>query len=1089
MNLTSFSFSWCPRRQKCISSLLVLLVFFAVGLEGVAQSKETTKLEKKGRRMLEEEAFEEAKVVYKELLQSDPKSIEYNYGAGLSYYNSPIDKDKALPYFEAALQNSRQDTIPEILYYIGRSKHYVGDFDGALLAYSSFKSYLSRHRGNALILVQDVNRYIVMCRHGKQFTENPKESILVENLGASINSKFPDYAPVIKDDESVLLFTSRRNGSTGGELYFDQKYFEDIYYTVYKNGEWRKASNLDPSNEVMNSAINTPLHEAAINFNGDETKLFIYRQNGIWRSDLGVEGWLPPVDMGDEINTKKFQETHVFISDDGRSMFVVSDRKEGLGGRDIFYTNKLPNGKWANLNNLGPNINTAFDEDAPFISPDGSTLFFSSKGHNSMGGYDVFKSVWENGAWSKPENLGSPINTAGDEIYYITNVRGSVGYYSSSRPGGYGDMDIFRISQECMSVNTAEIRGLVVSGDEKVPMAARIKVTDTGTQQEYTFSSDPATGQYVMRLPTRRTYDVEISTQESLINKGQFTVPRQCEYYHLYQEVQILTIKDSADQPVSQIARFNDAFFDIEAVVQQNYQHQEFAGPGGQPDRQRMDSLYSDYVDRLPNQESQTDTSTYNYMAYLSVLDLGERKQVDIAQYEGKDLAYQQLIDRANESYEAGDLSKARLNYQTANGLKSDEQYATMKIKAIDDLLAERSMKLDERYTEYLSAGDSAFINEEYPKAKNEYLLALDMKQDELYPKQKITEIDQVLSQMAEDGQVEQVNNQYRNYLALGDQAFENKDFQTAKLNYQAAGRLKPNQNYPNDRIVAIDGMVANLENKRQQEQEEIAYRQLVAEADRALLEKDFEKARTNYIAAAQIKPKDDYLGQQMAELDNQIAIAAVTPSTPDPTEGTELAQKLTPATGDPKSPDPVKVTPPEPTKPEPVVPPTKSEPASTEKGEKGNELATGEQKPADTEKPATGEKPAEGTMVFKNILFDFDKNFLREASETELDKLYDYLVANEEVVLLVAGHTDWIGTEEYNMALSERRALAAVTYLKKKGLSDSRITYESYGETQPVASNTKPNGSDDPAGRQQNRRCEISVNAPESAYNIVLKF
>ena len=1064
------------------SILLVFSLLLSSGL--MAQSKEAAKLEKKGRKLLETEAFEEAKKVYQQLLKEDPNSVAYNYGAGLSYYNSPIEKEKALPYFESALKNSKQDTIPEILYYIGRSKHYKGDFDGAIVAYNSFKSYLSRNRGNALILLQDVNRYLVMCRHGKAFADNPKTGIQVENLGAAINSKFPDYAPVIKDDESVLLFTSRRTGSTGGEIYFDQKFFEDIYFTVFKAGEWSKASNLDPSNEVMNSTINTPFHEAAINYNGDETKLFIYRQNGIWRSDLGVEGWLPPVDMGDEINTKKFQETHVFISNDGRSMFVVSDRKEGLGGRDIFYTNRLPNGKWSDLKNLGPNINTAFDEDAPFISPDGSTLFFSSKGHNSVGGYDVFKSVWENGNWSKPENLGSPINTAGDEIYYITNARGSVGFYSSSRTGGFGDMDIFRISQECLSVNTAEIRGLVVSGDDKKPVAARIKVTDTETQQSYTFSSDPQTGKYLMRLPTRRTYDVAITSGESLINEGRFSVPRQCEYYHLYQEVQLLTIRDSANQPISQIARFNDAFFDIESVVKSNYQSSSFTGPSGKADRLLMDSLYSDYVDRLPNQVTQSDTATYHYMAYLSVLDLGERKQVDLAEYSEKDIAYQQLIDQANANLESGDLAKARLNYQAAGALKPEGDYAKMQVKSIDNLLAEREMAIEQRYADYVTAGDSAFIKAEYPKAKNEYLLALELRQDELYPKQKITEIDQLMVQMAEEGQTEQVNNQYRNYLALGDQAFDNKDYATARLNYQAAARLRPGVEYPNDRMVAIDGLVADLENQRQKEQEAIVFRQLVAEADEALKEKDFEKARTNYIAAAQIRPEDNYLNQQLAELDNQIAQAAVIASTTTTEASGEIADQVKPPGETPAEEAPKKIT--------------KSESSSTKEAlAEATQPTVNKEKATDTpsNQATTEETPdpqpavTEGPIVFKNLLFDFDKSFLKDASKAELDKLFDYLMANEEVVLRVAGHTDWIGTEEYNMSLGERRALAAVAYLKSKGLSESRISYVSFGETQPVASNTKPNGEDNPEGRLQNRRCELNINAPESAYNIVLKF
>src|SRR5690606_17335299 len=201
----------------------------------------------------------------------------------------------------------------------------------------------------------------------------------VTNLKDNINTKGAEYAPVVKDDESLIIFTGRRHESTGGKTYNDNKQYEDIYISHREQEEWTKATKLDSSNLYINKNINTKWHDAAIAFNQSEDKLFIYRKNQIWVSDL-VEGkWSDPVKLNKNVNSS-FHNPSVYISPDEKTLIVVStDREGGYGGRDIWISTKQESGEWGELLNLGENINTEYDEDAPFMTADGKTLYFSSK--------------------------------------------------------------------------------------------------------------------------------------------------------------------------------------------------------------------------------------------------------------------------------------------------------------------------------------------------------------------------------------------------------------------------------------------------------------------------------------------------------------------------------------------------------------------------------------------------------------------------------------------------------------------------------------------------------------------------------------
>ncbi|MBL4657873.1 MAG: PD40 domain-containing protein, partial [Flavobacteriales bacterium] len=337
-----------------------------------------------------------------------------------------------------------------------------------------------------------------------------QDSVKVEGLGSAINSEFADYHPLISADESVLFFTSRRENTTGGgkDPDFDI-YYEDIYVSHKKDSVWALAIN-------PGYPLNTTGHDAALGLSPDGQRLFIYRDGDIYESKLEGPDWLEPVKLNKNVNSKH-RETSACYSFDGVTMYFVSDRPGGFGGTDIYVSEIGGDGKWGEAVNLGSQVNTGQNEDAVFMHPDGKTLYFSSQGHNNTGGYDIFKSVQQDNyvpretkdgepalsslvtgtveaaegpaqsaaeGWSTPENLGAPINTTGDDVFFVLAANGKRGYYSSSKPGGSGEKDIYVITY-LKKTNKPEltlVKGRITD-ENKNPIEADIEVTDSKTNE------------------------------------------------------------------------------------------------------------------------------------------------------------------------------------------------------------------------------------------------------------------------------------------------------------------------------------------------------------------------------------------------------------------------------------------------------------------------------------------------------------------------------------------------------------------------------------------------------------------------------
>ena len=336
------------------------------------------------------ENYTAALPLYMKLDSMEKDNANLNFKIGFCYLIAPTYKTKSIPYFEEAIKNiAKQYEEGEIkekksplatYYYLAKAYHLNYEFDKATEMYQKYIDELGTDPKFASE-IEDVKHDIETCGYGKELIKQPKK-VIVENLGEGVNTKYPEYSPVVSLDEQTLIFTTRREGGINKAKEPNGQYFEDIFTSTYDGEKWGPAIPIGTN-------INTMGHEATINLSADGQKLLIYKDDGgngnIYVSELKGSEWGVPEFVSAPINSSSW-ESHACYSSDNRVLYFVSNRAGGFGGRDIYKCLKLPNGEWGPAQNLGDVINTKYDEDGVFIHPDGKQIFFSSKGHNSMGG-------------------------------------------------------------------------------------------------------------------------------------------------------------------------------------------------------------------------------------------------------------------------------------------------------------------------------------------------------------------------------------------------------------------------------------------------------------------------------------------------------------------------------------------------------------------------------------------------------------------------------------------------------------------------------------------------------------------------------
>lgn len=485
--------------------------------------------------------YTEALTLYEQAQALNPDNSGLNLKMGLCHLNGRFHH-KALPFFERAY--ALDPSTPRIHFLLGYGYQLNADWDKAIAEYSLHKSVIARAAPDAEPMYNSADQRIAECRHGKAFQAKPTNG-QVSNMGAGINSEVADYGVLITADGERMMFTSRRSNSTGGRINkATNEYFEDIYACRKTDIGWSEPL---PLPEPVNSVIN----DASVGLFNDGRTMIIYRDvNGtgdLFESKREGDTWSEPVAMGENINSTA-NETSAWYSFDRKQLFFVSDREGGLGGQDIYMSQwDATAGNWGPATNLGPNINTFEDEDGVFIHPDGRTLYFSSKGHDCMGGYDVFKSTLTDGQWSKAENMGWPINSPDDDLFFVLTANGRTGYFSSVRPNGYGEDDLYRVDimpepdrEETAalgasglpgeatghSAKTVLLKGHVMDFKLLAGIDATIELMDLqDASLVASFTTDPKTGEYMAAVPGGRSYAMTIRANGYLFHSENISMP------------------------------------------------------------------------------------------------------------------------------------------------------------------------------------------------------------------------------------------------------------------------------------------------------------------------------------------------------------------------------------------------------------------------------------------------------------------------------------------------------------------------------------------------------------------------------------
>mgnify|MGYP006284430913 CR=1 FL=1 len=429
--------------------ILILIPLFLLLLPANSNAQETYELEEQfldADSWYYYEDFREALPLFMKVLDAEPENYNVNYKIGICYLNIPGQKEKSIPYLEKAIEGttsryrenvfSEKEAPIDAYFYLGNAYLINNDFSKAKKSYETFRDEIEKNKGILNLNKEEYNKeylakQIKSCEIAEKERNNP-QSFVASNLGNPINTRFSELTPVISGDGKSLVFTAQL------------QFYDAIFYVKKnENGEWGFPINL-----MGQLAVDDNTHPTSLSYDG--TKMYLYRDDNfdgnLYVSELKEDGmWSKVRKLGENINTK-YWESHAAISPDGKKLYFTSNREGGYGDLDIYVSEKTAEGKWGPPKNLGNVINTQWNENTPFLVNNGKTLYFSSEGHHSMGGYDIFVSNLNlNRTWTEPYNVGYPVNTTDDNLFFTPTWDGKSGYYAQFTDRGYGGRDIFHL--------------------------------------------------------------------------------------------------------------------------------------------------------------------------------------------------------------------------------------------------------------------------------------------------------------------------------------------------------------------------------------------------------------------------------------------------------------------------------------------------------------------------------------------------------------------------------------------------------------------------------------------------------------------
>lgn len=958
------------------------------------------------------------------LLGKDPTDAEINFFIGACYLESNIDKKKAISYLEFAVAQPKYPK--EAIYQLGRAYMFANRFDEAITTFNKYKD-ITRGKDDNIITG---GRMIEMCFTAKELVKYPRD-VTFENLGPNINSAYPEYNPFLPEDESFMVFTTKRPDCLGLQLDYDGYKTPDIYRARAIKGRFAEARNIG-------SSVNTEWYEEVVGLSADGQEMLVYIDNfdgydDIYMSQRKGRFFDEYVSLGPNINSDDI-ETTASMSTDGQLLFFTREVGKGITGTDIYMARKLPNGRWGIPTKLPDVINTKFNEAFPHLAADGKTLYFASEGHMSMGGFDIFTSEWDEltGTWSVPRNVGYPINTVDDDFNISMSITGRYGYISQFREEGYGERDIYMVTFKDSDPVETIVRGSITNIKDSLKSDPRYEV-----------------GNFLMTVRHMDTDDFigYFRPNKNSSNYAQVLEPGE---YCVYVE--------------------GDMFFDTTAVI-------EVLGRDAYVREQIFDyTLRPD-----PNARKKGKTQQCGYYAFTggsdgtarvwelpsgkTILNFDNRKEVTSVAFSPKgNYAGSASVDGPINLWNIPSGTPAKTLYGhkgrvTRIAFTPDGKYlitcGTDSTVRSYDVASGRQVNL------YI--GHIATVNEVAISPDGNYLVTVSDDGNVLMWEFKSTELVGVFDGHA--GPVKSVAySPQGNFIVTGGsdgKAFvwnistakiETKfllhgtDVTSVRVSPDAATIISTDKKgftYTWDRKTGsvINAMPSN----------EAVYAAAVTRDSRYIITGGKEKDPRVWAYGN---------GDQLVTLfghRGQVNDVAVSPCVVFEKKEEELAK-------------PVDLK--EVQKLEDDVEKLEAELARLEKlKELGYDPSLLDVDVTNTKKFKLGDK-----IILERIYFDFDKSNIRNESVVELNKLLLFLNNNPTVSVEISGHTDSRGTDEYNERLSRDRAKSVVKWLNDRDIAPKRILPKGYGERKHIAPNENPDGTDNPEGRQMNRRIELTI-------------
>lgn len=477
----------------------------------------------KGEKALLEKEYAKALKFYKKALDKRPKFIAGLQGVGAT---SELlgDYAAAADAYQKILQID--PNYSRVMYYeSGRAYLHSGQYQKALQQFYMFKNL--NEGGNEVIRVNNKMEADAEIEYAKELPKNiavchfSMDSVKfakvenMQNMGQSINTAADEYFPFLTNDGQIIFYTTRENDFSDEDLFVSRMIPRQRIFDIGK-------PLVNDFNSDENEGMSTLVRNGKKVFFTACGREEVMGNCDIWEADMKEEHIYNARPMKGNSNTKSW-ESQASISCDGRTIFFASDRKDGEGGTDIWMAQRLETGGWGEATNLGPNINTDYDEEAPFITDDGMVLYFSSNGHVGFGEQDIFMSRRSStGEWSRPINLGQPLNSPKRELGFFLSADGGTGYIASNRQNGFGGMDIYRFDMpeklhtEPITFVTGQVRDAVLKNSIQTIVKIR---------GQRPFLTDEK-GRFFLCLPAEQAIKVSVPHQDYESYKNSFDIPK-----------------------------------------------------------------------------------------------------------------------------------------------------------------------------------------------------------------------------------------------------------------------------------------------------------------------------------------------------------------------------------------------------------------------------------------------------------------------------------------------------------------------------------------------------------------------------------